>query len=200
MDKICSRIFRDIERLSKEKKTFNIAIDGFSGAGKSKLADIIASVYDCNIIHMDYFFLTPGQRTEARLNEAGGNIDYERFMQEAAEGLAKGQEFSYRRYDCRKQDFVETITVKPRKFNVVEGVYSMHPSLTGLYDYKIFLKASEEEQKRRILEREGEEQLKIYIDRWIPLEMKYFNELNIESKCDIVISTDNLESFGKKGG
>ena len=48
-----------------------VAIDGNSGAGKSTLAALIADVYDCNLFHMDDFFLRPEQRTEERLKETG---------------------------------------------------------------------------------------------------------------------------------
>lgn len=190
MHKSYLQLLQTIDALSKEKERLNIAIDGCSGAGKSRLAGIIASYCDCNIIHMDHFFLTPELRTEARLKETCGNVDYERFSLEVADGLAGGREFSYRRYDCRKMAFAETIHVKPRKINIVEGVYSMHPKLIDLYDFKVFLKVGEREQMRRILEREGKDKLELYLSLWIPLENKYFKETGLESKCDIVISTD----------
>ena len=37
---------------------------------------------DCNVIHLDHFFWRPKQRTAERLQQAGGNVDYGRFLEE----------------------------------------------------------------------------------------------------------------------
>jgi hypothetical protein len=37
---------------------------------------------DATIFHMDDFYLQGRQRTYERLNEVGGNVDYERFAKE----------------------------------------------------------------------------------------------------------------------
>ena len=75
--------------------------------------------------------------------------------------------------------------VEPKRLNIVEGSYSMHPFLREAYDLSIFMDLDEEEQIRRIRERNGEDKLEQFINLWIPLENKYFNELNIRSICDI---------------
>jgi uridine kinase len=94
-------------------------------------------------------------------------------------------------------EFIETINVKPRKINIVEGVYSMHPMLIDLYNFKVFLKVGEKEQIRRIIDRDGEAMLKSYVNHWIPMENRYFEKMGIESKCDLVISTDSMEECPK---
>ena len=163
-----------------------VAIDGNAGAGKSTLASLIGGIYDCNIFHMDHFFLTPELRTEERLKEVGGNVDYVRFKQEVMEGLQSGREFEYRVYNCTKMALDKTISVKPKKLNIIEGVYSMHPTLIDSYDLKIFLEIDEEEQSRRILERSGAVMHRRFIEEWIPLENKYFDKMGIKEKGDLV--------------
>jgi dephospho-CoA kinase len=72
--------------------------------------------------------------------------------------------------------------------NIVEGVYSMHPMLVNSYDFSVFIKIDEECQKERILVRNGIEMQKRFIKEWIPLENRYFKELKIEEKCDMILN------------
>ena len=65
----------------------------------------------------------------------------------------------------------------------------MHPYLREAYQLKIFLEVEEGEQIRRIAQRNPERSVQPFIDKWIPLENKYFNELSIRSYCDILIDT-----------
>lgn len=170
-----------------EKGAVNLAIDGGSASGKTTLADLLGKVYDCNIFHMDDFFLQPHQRTSERFAEAGGNVDRERFRYEVTEPLLKGEDVSYRRFDCSTMSLLPAVTVKPKKLNVVEGAYSMHPYLSELYNLSVFLEVSEELQKKRILKRNSPELAKRFFDQWIPFEQKYFEAFDIKNKCDIVI-------------
>ncbi len=174
---------------SGNKHSVNIAIEGNSGAGKSCLAALLQEIYDCNIFHMDHYFLTPDLKTEERLKEAGGNVDYVRFRKEVIDGLNSGKEFSYQIYDCSKGSLDEIVNVKPKMLNIIEGSYSMHPTLAESYDLKIFLGIGAQEQSRRILERNGPFMYEKFISLWIPLENRYFSELDIVSKCDIVINS-----------
>ncbi|NLC45113.1 MAG: uridine kinase [Clostridiales bacterium] len=176
------------ELMRSESDQLNVAIDGNSGTGKSSLANLLENVYDCNLFHMDDFFLTPDLRTEERLNEAGGNVDYLRFYNEVIKGLESGKEFSYRKFDCQLLEFIPADPVRPKKLNIVEGSYSMHPQLIDHYDLKIFLELNEDEQKQRILARNGLMMHERFINEWIPMEEKYFKELGIKEKCDLIIS------------
>ena len=68
----------------------------------------------------------------------------------------------------------------------------MHPDLADYYDYKIFLESDEQTKHQRILERSGEANLKRFIDEWIPLENRYFENMGIKEKCDLFIDTTEL--------
>ncbi|MGI6084847.1 MAG: uridine kinase family protein [Acetivibrionales bacterium] len=179
-------ILERTEQLLREKEPVIIAIDGNSGAGKSTLAEQIRNYYNCNVFHMDDFFLPPGLKTDERLNETGGNVDYVRFRNEVANQLMEGGVFEYRVYNCRTQSFDKTVSVKPNRLNVIEGVYSMHPKLIDIYDLKIFLSIDKQKQLRRILERSGPELYKKFINLWIPLENTYFDKMRIREQSDFV--------------
>ena len=163
-----------------------VAIDGDAAAGKSTLGAFLKSQYDCNLFHMDDFFLQPWQRTEAREKEPGGNVDYERFRQEVLVPTLEGRAFSYRPFCCERGALGEEIAVKPQKLNVVEGSYSLHPTLAAAYQIKVFLAVEEEVQRRRITARNGEEGARPFFETWIPKEKWYFLHFDIENHCDFI--------------
>lgn len=179
-------VFKGIDALTRDKDRVYIAIDGNSGAGKSSLAALIGDVYACNVFHMDDYFLTPELRTEERLNEVGGNVDYERFREEIVRELESCGAFSYRSYNCGTQKLEPPARVTPKPVNIIEGSYSMHPTLVDLYDLKIFLGIDVKEQSRRILARNGETMHKRFMAEWVPMENRYFAEMGIREQCDLV--------------
>jgi hypothetical protein len=139
---------------------------------------------------MDDFYLRPEQRTPERYAEPGGNVDYERFLEDVLVPVRDGIEFSYRPFDCRIWNLGETVQVSPHALNIVEGSYSFHPLLREFYDYKIFLDIGKEEQMRRIVRRNGEEKALEFRDRWIPLEELYFAKYNLHELCDYFWRTE----------
>ena len=189
-----SSLFAEIDSLLQKKEHAIIAIDGNSGAGKSSLAELLRSVYNCNIFRTDDFFLQNHQRTAERLDEPGGNVDYERFAEFVIKPLRGNhfQPFSYQVYDCRKQELDKTVCVSPKPLSVIEGVYSLHPKFSDIYDLKVFLKVSESEQSRRLKAR-NPAMYDNFINIWIPMESKYFSFFNVSEMCDIIFDTTRLE-------
>ncbi|MCL2828091.1 MAG: hypothetical protein FWD99_05060 [Oscillospiraceae bacterium] len=164
-----------------------LAIDGDSAAGKSTLATALQQAYQCNVIHMDHFFLQAEQRTEARLAEPGGNVDYERFIEEVLTPLQAHSTFSYRPFDCKTMGFGPEITIRPHPLTVVEGAYSLHPVFGEPYHIKVFMTVDEPEQLRRIKARNGGAQIEQFQTKWIPMEKWYFSQLDIQARCDFVL-------------
>lgn len=184
MENLVKTINSLIDSLPKSKPLI-IGIDGRCAAGKTTLAAALQAEIGCAVFHMDDFFLRPEQRAETRLQTAGENVDHERFLEEVLLPLKNGEStVVYRPYDCKKQALTGEVTVRTAAVNVVEGSYSLHPSLWGFYDLRVFLTVSPEEQMRRIIRRNGEENAEIFRDRWIPLEEKYFAAFDIEGRCD----------------
>jgi len=163
-----------------------LAIDGDCAAGKSTLAVHLAKTYAATVIPMDAFFLRPEQRTAARLAEPGGNIDYERFKTEVLIPLVANKPFTYRPYDCQTADFAPEITILPNRLHIIEGTYSLHPTLVDAYHLKLFLGISSDEQLCRIAARNGDAMLERFRDEWIPMEKCYFSHFGIKKQCDFV--------------
>lgn len=191
MENVIAEIRERITALLREKKQILVAIDGSCTAGKSTLADALAREYDCNLFHVDDFFLRPEQRTPERRAEAGGNVDYERFYEEVLLPLKQGVAFTYRPYDCSTGKLKEEVPVMPKRINVVEGSYSCHPYFRDPYDLKIFLDVCPEVRAKRILQRPQFLQ-KRFFEEWIPMEQQYFEEFSIREQADLVaIPFDN---------
>jgi uridine kinase len=181
-------LFTRIDELMETQQNIVLAIDGSSAAGKSSLAEMLKSVYSCNLFTMDDFFLQPFQRTAQRLEEPGENIDYERFESEIIRGLKTGGPFQYEIFDCDTEELSSPIEVSPKTLSVVEGVYSLHPNYSDSYDIKVFLKIDEAEQLRRLKER-SPGLYQRFIDEWIPMENKYFEFFRVADKCDLIFNT-----------
>ena len=166
----------------------NVAIDGHSGSGKTSLADLLAEIYDCTVISMDHFFLPFPLRTEARLAEAGGNIDYDRFIEEVLAGLESNQAFSYGIYDCAQGKIIKQAYVPRKQLNIIEGVYSLHPKFSKHYQLQVFLQIDSQTQSVRILQRNGAALHQRFLQEWIPLEKLYFTTYNIAERAELILS------------
>jgi uridine kinase len=179
-----------IKLLLQEKRSILIAIDGRCAAGKTTLAARLQEQCECNVIHMDHFFLRPEQRTAERMNTPGGNVDHERFLKEVLLPLSRREPFSYRAYDCKIQELTEAIQIDLKPVNIIEGSYSCHPSLYKYYDLTVFLTIDEEEQMCRIQCRNGPKAATQFREKWIPLEEDYFSAYPIAEYCDLQFQAD----------
>lgn len=189
LDNIVQSILEYISEQLPKKGRLLVAIDGRCAAGKTSIATRLQEECDLNLIHMDDFFLRPEQRTEDRLREPGGNVDYERFEKEVLKPLTEDVSFAYAPFDCQTLQLKEKISVEPKSVTIVEGSYSCHPYLQKYYDIKIFLSVKKEEQRERILRRNGEDSLKVFVEKWIPLEEYYFEIYPIKDECDMQFLT-----------
>ncbi len=165
-----------------------LAIEGYCCSGKTTFAKQLSEQYDCNVFHMDDFFLRPFQRTEERLAVPGGNVDYERFKEEVLIPVTRGLPFAYRPFDCHTMSLAKAVYVEPKRLNIVEGTYSMHPELSDFYTDSIFLEVSSEEQLRRLSLRESPESFQRFLERWLPLEKLYFDTVKPWEFCGHVFS------------
>lgn len=184
-----------IDRKRAEKDTVLAAIEGGSGSGKTTLASLLERIYDCNVFHMDDFFLRSEQRTEQRLAEPGGNVDRERFYEEVLRPLTGGQVVRYQRYDCCTQKLLPPVSVTPKALSIVEGAYSMHPELADRYDVSVFLRISPELQRARILRRNGSELAERFFSVWIPMEQRYFEKTDAAVRCGLVLEAEACTFF-----
>lgn len=176
MTRIAKRLVSELEHKLQTNDTAVLVIDGDCAAGKTTLAAQLAALLDCNVFHMDDFFLPPALRTKTRLAEPGGNIDDERFLAQVLRPLQEGKPFSYGAYSCQYGS-TRYIDVSVKPVTIIEGSYALHPNFLATYQalgvIKIFLQIGMEEQLQRIQARNGEQMLRRFREEWIPMEKQY---------------------------
>lgn len=174
-----------IKDLLNIKERVVVAIDGMCGSGKTTLANELAAQLSATVIHTDDFFLRPEQRNDERLKTPGGNIDVERLLDEVILPITYGHEFFYKPFDCHTVSFKEENLIFPSEVIILEGSYSCHPKLFSYCDLHIFLHIDKFTQIKRILLRSGYDKTAEFINKWIPLENKYFEYFDIMNKCEL---------------
>ena len=177
MEQNMEKVKQCIDSLLQQQDRVVLAIEGKCTSGKTTLAAALAQQYDCNVFHMDDFFLQPHQRTPERFAEVGGNVDYERFLAEVLVPLQRGKPFAYRPFDCGSFRLAQPVEVRPKRLNIVEGTYCLHPYFGKAYDLKVLLTVSEEQQRQRILQRPAFLHTRFF-EEWIPMENRYFEQLS----------------------
>lgn len=164
-----------------------LSIDGPCASGKTTIGKLLSSFLECPCIHMDDYFLQANQRTAQRLEEPGGNIDYERFHQEINEAWNQKQPIHMRSYDCSSQTLRREVIVEKSPILIIEGSYAHHPYLDDIQAFKIFMDIEPSIQKERLQKRSPDKFLD-FIEKWIPMEEKYFHAFSIKEKSDYVFS------------
>lgn len=95
-EQMVSAVLQAVQALPQGRQPLIVALDGRCASGKTTLAALLLQRTGCSVVHMDHFFLRPEQRTRERLEQPGGNVDYERFLAEVLEPLRAGKDCSYR--------------------------------------------------------------------------------------------------------
>ncbi|MBE6641281.1 MAG: hypothetical protein E7619_06815 [Ruminococcaceae bacterium] len=178
-------LIKEIDARLKSGENLVVAIDGPAASGKSTVAKYLAGIFDCNIIHVDDFFLPFERKTPERLAEPGGNMDREKLslvLRDAVKG-----EFSYSPFDCSTGEDGEEKRFPEKQLIIVEGSYSMHPHLAEYYDITAFCRIDGEEQKKRIKKR-NPDLYDRFVNEWIPLENVYFERTDILKRADFIIA------------
>lgn len=180
-----SELISQLSEWEKQNGRKIIAIDGRCAAGKTTLALLLSENVNCDVIHIDDFYLPFEKRTEERMAKSGGNIDLERLISEILTPVKNGEPYIYSKYNCQNGFFSAGQMVNPQKITVVEGSYSCHPSLFPFYDLHVFLDIDKSTQRKRVLLRNAD-MADVFFSKWIPMEEKYFSEFNIKDKCEIL--------------
>ncbi len=164
-----------------------VAIDGRSASGKTAMAKALSQIVGAGVVHMDDFFLPLALRTEERLAAPGGNAHFERFGEEVLPFLPAGEEFAYGVFDCSKMEITGKREVRASPWRVVEGAYCQHPCLGDYAALRAFCDIDPAQQLRRIRARDGEEALREYASRWIPMEEAYIAAFGIRERADVIL-------------
>ncbi|MDD3213564.1 MAG: hypothetical protein PHY64_07810 [Eubacteriales bacterium] len=182
-----------LETRLREDRRATLALDGDCASGKTSLIELLAPLYNCNVFHMDDFFLPLSLRTPQRLAQPGGNVHYERFLSQVLTGLLSGEPFDYDTYSCHTGE-TRSVRVVPRPVSLVEGSYSLHPAFEDAYQklhaIRALLTVTPDEQVARIRLRNGEALLQRFQNEWIPLEIRYFQAYHKTRGDELILPSD----------
>ena len=107
------------------------------------------------------------KRTEAVMQQPGGNIDFQRLTDEIFIPLTEGINAVYRPYDCHNDRYMRTQKINSNVITVIEGSYSCHPKLRNFYKLCVFMDVSKELQIKRLKAR-NPAKLEAFKSVWIP--------------------------------
>ena len=178
-------VFKVVLQALREHRV--ISIDGPCASGKTTIGKLLSSFLECPCIHMDDYFLQAYQRTPQRQEEPGGNIDYERFHQEINEAWNQKEPIHMRSYDCSSQKLRKEVILEESPILIIEGSYAHHPFLDDMNAFKIFMDIDPASQIER-LQKRSLDRLDDFVQKWIPMETKYFEAFSIKEKSDYVFS------------
>lgn len=180
-----------VRKLMEKGETVILGIDGRCGSGKTGLAGLFSRLFDCNVFHMDDFYLPFEKRSPNWKDTPGGNIDFGRLTREVLDPVQKKRTVIYRPYHCGKGQITGSFPIAPKALNIVEGSYSHHPLLFGSCQFKLFLTCSKEEQKRRLQRREGS-YYPAFEKQWMPFEEQYYQCYGVDKTADLIVDTSGF--------
>lgn len=167
-----------------------VAIDGFSAAGKSTLAQAIGASLPCvEIVHMDDFYRPMDEDERAGLDAEGGYrryYEWERLEAQVLQPLAANQETRYQKYDWTTNRLGQWATVRPNGVVLVEGCYAARPELKHYYDVVLLLETS----AARRLERQHAraDATEVWLARWDAAERLYMEQYQPQKYADLIIA------------
>lgn len=134
-------------------------------------------------------FISSPTSAPRRLREVGGNVDYERFLEEVLLPVQRKEIVHYRPFNYHTMDFDAKFArdIPVKRLNIIEGTYCLHPYFGNPYDLRIFMDVQYNQQIENVIDREGTAELDDYIDKWIPKTDIYIERMGIQEKCDITI-------------
>lgn len=151
-----------------------ITIDGPCASGKTTFAQKLASLLHAPVIHTDDFVIPHEQKTAARLAIPGGNCDAERLAAEVLSPWKEGRTVFLRRYDCHKGMLLPAEEMPDAQLLILEGSYCNLPAIRPYADIRLYLDTPEAVRMERLKRRESEASLRVFMEKWIPLEEAYF--------------------------
>lgn len=162
-----------------------LAIDGPCGSGKTWLAQRLAEAFGAELLHMDDFYLPIARRPADWQAIPGGHMDFSR-LRALLVPLGDGAGGSYRPFDCQSQTYLPPRTLAPRPLVIVEGSYSHHPQLAGLWGMKLFVTCPEAVRMARLRQREGGD-FDWFWRTWPPLEAAYFRQCAVPGPDTLIV-------------
>lgn len=205
---IAKKIDRMIKKWLPDRKKIVIAIDGYSGSGKTTVLEYLARINsDVLPLFLDDFIEHWSRRKEMMSQTEDKSRVFElkwyryREIEELILKFREQKEGFYRAivYDYERNDYgpVKEFDFSKRVL-VVEGIFLFHPKhkISRMWDKKIYLDVSLEKGNQRRIQRETERWKERYIPETHPdsyvsffkqAYTRYLEKYKVENKADVVI-------------
>ena len=186
-----------------------IGVTGLSGSGKSYFIHSLFAEFDKGqiaLLSQDHYYKPieeqPVDENGIENFDTPQSIDLEHF-EEDLRSLKESKSIEKEEYNFNHRDLKpKLLKIDPAPVILAEGIFSCYgASLSSLYDYKIFIKASEEVSLERRIQRDaierGYDKSDVeyrYLNHVIPSFREYIEPL--ENEADLVV--ENNHSFDKE--
>jgi uridine kinase len=168
---------RNVDALAAKGTTRLIAIDGWGGSGKSRLAaELEKRLPSVTVVHTDDF---------AGPHQPGW--DWQRFSREVLDPLLADRPARFQRYDWDRDKLGEWRQVPAGGTVIVEGISSSRRELGPVWDFVIWVDCPRELRLRRGIERDGEALRWKWETVWMPEEEAYVRQQDPIGRANIVV-------------
>lgn len=206
---IAREINKRIREWAWQNRKLIVAIDGYTGSGKTSVANEIAKLNpDCLVVHLDRF--VKHWRDRKRIMDTARDrsrvFEYNWYRYDAFERLVRAfkNERDYIRlkvYDYDKNDFAAPqVFDLSKKVLVVEGILLLYPKhkRNALWGKRVFLRVDYEKAEARRARRVARNKKKrgkdyhpdTYLQDFKVAYNRYMNLYSPEQKADLVIDVD----------
>lgn len=189
-----AELTRRIDEKQRGTDRLLVTVDGPCASGKTTFARKLAERIGASVVHTDEYVIPHAQKTAERLAVPGGNCDADRLAGEVVVPWKTGRPVKYRRYDCRRDLLLPEEELPDGRILIVEGSYCNLPQIRAYADLRVFLQASRKIREERLARRESPESLRMFHERWIPLEDHYFSAYGLPDRDCLIPEPDEEEA------
>lgn len=157
-----------------------VAVDGPSGAGKTRFALRLAKELDAPVVHTDD--LLDGWDDQFTF--------WPRLEEQVLGPLRRGEVAAYRRYLWHRGDFDPVpVSVGPAPVVLIEGATSARRAIRPELSFAVFVSAPSGLRLERALVRDGDDSLafRAYLERWRVAEDRHFAVDETALHADLVV-------------
>jgi uridine kinase len=162
----------------RPNRTVWIGIDGFGGAGKTRLAEALASsIGDAPVVHVDDF-----------AGPAVPEWDWPRFVTQVRDPLEAGRSGRYQRWNWDRDEPGDWREVPAAVPVVVEGVSCTRREVGIAWDVQVWVDTPRQVRLDRALRRDGPDMLARWLTDWMPSEERYAAREHPQERADWIVS------------
>jgi uridine kinase len=180
---------RHIDAVVGTRATKLIAIDGWGGAGKSRLgSELEKRLPSVAVVHTDDF---AGPRQPS--------WDWSRFAREVLGSLLADRPARFKRYDWNRDQLGEWLDVPAGGTVIVEGISSSRQELGPIWDLVIWVECPRELRLRRGIDRDGEALRWKWETVWMPEEEAYVHAQDPIGRADVIVDGSDEAFYSRSG-